>query len=170
MVLTQVMPMRLSRICLPANGFDDMLAIEYAYEAVDARGLGEQLCLVTLYQATGDDYPPATAGLFQVDRLLNLAKRFGPGLLKKPAGVDDDSVRFPGVGSDGQSVLCQKSQHSLAVNQVLGAAEAYERDGLDWFGLVHGMIGEIQDGRAIADSRSRAHARGPETYRVGRRL
>ena len=55
--------MLLSRVLFPAHGFDDVLAIEDADEPIDLRHVGQQLGLVPLHEAAGDDDALALARL-----------------------------------------------------------------------------------------------------------
>ena len=53
-ILAEKMPVVLSGVCLAANGFDDVLAVEHADQPVDLRHFAEQpvLCRCTRQPAT----------------------------------------------------------------------------------------------------------------------
>ena len=66
MILPQKMPMLLPGIFLAADGFDDVLAIEHADQTVDLRDVVQQLGLMSLDEAAGDDDALAFARSFSV--------------------------------------------------------------------------------------------------------
>jgi hypothetical protein len=54
-ILAKEMPVILPRILFPADGFDDVLAIEHADEPIDPRHIRQQLRLVPLHETPGND-------------------------------------------------------------------------------------------------------------------
>ena len=100
-------------------------------EPIDPRLLGQELGLVPLDEAAGDDHPAALSVVLEPHGVLDLGHRLGLGGLEEAAGVNDDRVRRRRVRRDRQSILGQQAEHPLAVDEVLGAAEADEGDGLD---------------------------------------
>jgi hypothetical protein len=134
-ILAEVVPVLAARVRLPADGFDDVLAVEHADEAIDARRVVQELRLVPLHETAGDDNPLALSRRLQLDGLADLLERFVLRRLEEAAGVDDDRVGAAGVGRDRQPVLGEEAEHPLAVDEVLRTAEADERDGTDRLGL-----------------------------------
>ena len=71
MVLAYKVAMVLARVFFSADGIDDVLAIEDADQAIDARFVGQEFGLVPLNQATGDDHPLALSVVFELHRIAN---------------------------------------------------------------------------------------------------
>ena len=93
--------MRLARSERPADGVDDVVAIEHADHRVDARRPLEQLRAVALHEAARDDdaldrRPPPCASMRLVDDLERLVLR----RLEEAARVHDDRVRRVVVGDE----------------------------------------------------------------------
>ncbi len=130
------MPVRLTRVRGAANGVNDMLTIEHAHQAVNARGVGQQLGLVPLHQAAGDDDALHMAGVFQVNGAVDLGQALGLAGFQEAAGVNDDGVGGFLIRRNGDAVRRQQAEHALAVNEVFRAAKADEGDGLNVIGLL----------------------------------
>ena len=114
---------------------DDLLAAEDADHLVDVRNLLKQLVLLPLGQAAGDDHPLDAAVALAVEHLPDDPARFLPGGVDEPAGVDDHQVGRLPLGHQRVAVLGQQPEHPLGIDEVLGAAEADERDRPSDFGI-----------------------------------
>ena len=90
----------------------------------------QQLVLLALGQAAGDDDGPDPALLLEVEHLADDAERLLPGRLDEAAGVDDDDVGPVGVGDERVAVLGELAEHALGIDEVLRTAEADEGEGL----------------------------------------
>jgi hypothetical protein len=98
-------------------------------DAVDLRDQRLQLFAVSLRQAPGDDELLPAA----LDRRMfeNRFGRFGLGGIDEGARVDDDrSVGAPRVGFQMPSGRTELGDHHLGIDEILGAAQAYETNAL----------------------------------------
>src|SRR5207248_4594101 len=116
----------------------------------------EQLLLLPLAQAAGDDHAPRAALLFQLQHLVDGRKRLGPRSLDEAAGVYNDEIGPIRLADELIAVQLQQTEHPLAIDEVFWAAEADE--GVGAFGLVGcarrllGFHGGGEHARAKPDS------------------
>ncbi len=146
-VLAQVVPVGGAGVGRASDGGDDVLSVEDAHEAVDFRDVLQQLGLVALHEAAGDDHPLATAGLLEAYGMADLGQALLAAGFEEAAGVDDDGVGLGLVGGDGQPVAGEQAEHAFGVDQIFSAAEADEGDGTDLgFRLRHNGVPRVQSG------------------------
>src|SRR6266404_4585617 len=80
----------------------------------------------TLDQATGNDQSLRLAARFVAGHFEDRIDGFLLRAADEPAGIYDDDVGVLGVGSKFGASLGQHAHHYLAVDEVLGAAEAHK--------------------------------------------
>ncbi len=114
-----------------AHGVDHAIAVEDADHRVDLGSPVEQPCAVTLHEASRHHDSPEVSGLLAVEGLADHLERFETRGLEEPAGVDHDRVGSRVVGDEFKAVLAKQTEHALAVDEVLRAAEADEGDAAD---------------------------------------
>ena len=120
--------MLLPRVFLAMHGFDDVLAIEYTHEAIDARFLGEELGLMPLHQAAGDDQLAGTANLLVFSHFEDGVDRFLLGGVDETAGVDHQDVGLVGLMRQLVASGDQLAHHDFAVDEILGATQTDKTD------------------------------------------
>jgi hypothetical protein len=106
--------------------FGDFFAPEDADELVDLGAVDQQRFFLSLGEAARDNHSAELALAFELEHFVDGAERFLPGLLNKAAGVDDGEVGALGVIHQLVTVELQHAEHPLAINQILGTAEADE--------------------------------------------
>ncbi len=113
----------------PVDDLGDLLAAEDADDVIDAGHFLQQVVLLALGQAAGDDDRADSALILEGEHLADDGERFLPGRLDEAARVDDDDVGPVGVGDERVAVLAQLAEHALGIDQVLRTAEADEGEG-----------------------------------------
>src|SRR5437868_15001754 len=91
---------------------------------IDSRPIFEELLLLPLGKAAGNDDPSRSALAFQLQHLVDRRKRFGPRPLDEAAGVDHDEIGSVRIAHQLVTVELQEAEHSLAVDRVFWTAEA----------------------------------------------
>ena len=100
-----------------------------AEQQVDLRNLLQQVLFVTLGQTAGHDQQPAASGVFVLRHFKNRVDRFLLGGTDKSAGVDQQNIRFSGIGRKPVSSVPQKAQSGFRVNPVFIASQRNGADG-----------------------------------------
>ena len=111
----------------PVGDLGDFLAAEDADQVVDvraARSSSDSFCRSARQPET---ITPRSLPLpLELEHLVDGGERLLPGRLDEAAGVDDGEVGARRVVDQLVAVELQHAQHPLAVDEVLGAAEADE--------------------------------------------
>ena len=113
----------------PIGHLGHLLAAEDAHQVVDLGQRLQQLFLLALGQAAGDDHAADVPLALQLEHLVDRGVRLVAGPLDEAAGVDDDEIGAGRLADQLVAVELQQAEHPLAVDQILGAAEADERIG-----------------------------------------
>ena len=93
---------------------------------IDFRNFREQVVLLALGQAAGDDDCTDAPLFLERQHLANDAKRFLARGLDEAARVDHNDVGAVGIRHQRVAILCQPAEHALGIDEVFGTAEADE--------------------------------------------
>ena len=110
----------------PLGRGGDLVAAENAHQLIDARVHLQELVLLALGQATGDDHAAGAALLLEIEHLADYGVRFAAGIADEGAGIDDDKIAAFRFANHLVAVQAQQAGHAFAVNQVLGTAKGNE--------------------------------------------
>jgi hypothetical protein len=108
------------------QGGHDVAEAAGAHDAVDFRQLLQNVRLIALTQAAGDQDLPDLPLLLQLGGGQNGVDGLAFGAVDEAAGVDDHHVAAGAVLLDGDARLQAQGHHLLGVDPVLVAAQGYE--------------------------------------------
>lgn len=108
------------------QGRHDVAEAAGAHDAVDLRQLIQDIGLIPLAQAAGDENLLNFPGVLQLGGGENGVNGLAFGAVDKAAGVDDHHVAAGAVLLDGDAGLETQGHHLLGVHPVLVAAQGYE--------------------------------------------
>ena len=97
-------------------------------DVIDLGHLGRDLARVALREAPRDDELLEATALLEARHLEDRVDALFLRLTDEAARVDDDHLRLVGLVDDGVTARSRDPEHDLAVDAVLGAAEADEMD------------------------------------------
>ena len=147
-----------------STSVSDLAQLVEPDEAVDLRDLALELVAVAVHHAAGDEELRAGAALLARRHLEDGVDRLALRLVDEGAGVDDHGLGRVGVGHDLVAATRELAEQDLAVDEVLGAAEADQADG--------GGTGRGTHERTILpepDGRAQEAAAGDATRRSSQR-
>ena len=138
----------------PVGNLGHLLATKNANQVIDARARFQQGFLVALGEAAGNDDAPGRSAAFQFEHLTNRGERLFASSLDEAASVDNDEIGTFRLVNQAVAVELQQSQHPLAIDEVLGAAQADEGIGaLRRPDIVGGRsLGRADDWQALHES------------------
>ena len=110
----------------PLGRGGDLVAAEHAHELIDAGIHLQQLVLLALGQAAGDDHAAGLALLLHVEHFADRGVRLGPRIGDEGAGIDDDEIAAFRLEDHFVAFQPQQAGHALAIDQVFGAAQRDE--------------------------------------------
>ena len=115
-----------ARRCRDSGSGQNLVQFARANDRVHFRNVLADLVVKTFHQAPGDDQSFCFAAGLVAGHFEDRVDRFLLGAGDKRAGVHDDDVGVLRVGSEFGPGLRQHAHHHLAIDEVLGAAEAHK--------------------------------------------
>ena len=109
-------------------GLGDPLDVVQADERVDLWDRALQLVVVPLHHAAGHDETPAASRPLEIGHLEDGLDRLAASRIDEGARVHHDDVGLARIRGDRIAPSLESAEHHLAVDQVLGAAEADHAD------------------------------------------
>jgi hypothetical protein len=127
---------RLRRRPRNAGCRQNVLEFSRANDGVHFRDVLADLIAESLDETSGDDQLLRLACGLVPGHFKDGVDRFLLGTLDERTGVDDDDVGIFGAAGQFGASAGEQAHHDLAVDKVLGAAEAHEANFLSAFGLL----------------------------------